>query len=243
MSVKGTVLYHVAGSAGDLVSAAWTMNPAILSATRVSGINTSGRTEVTWDHDFLTLFPKQDHRHWYTRDWSQDVEKLSLLPGEFFLNVTDYNQARLIKDYHGDAVTLVGVTYSSENWMFVLDAFCNKVLDAENYLTRDDIGENFLQVVAKTPSERDHYIELGKNKKLGAWYREQALAGGVSFPPKISKGHYDVSIDLSLILDTTRFIRALSAIIDIYDTDKFRQLYQSWQRYNITSQEYDYEQN
>lgn len=236
MVVKGTVLYHVAGSAGDLISAAWTMNPQILSATRVTGINYLGRTEVVWDQDFLTLFPKQEYRHWYARDWTLDVEKLSLLSGEFFLNVTDYAQARLIKDYYGDDIKLVGVTYSSEHWMFVLDAFCNKVLDAENYLTRDDIGENFLQAVAQTPSEREHYIKLGKNKKIGAWYREQALAGGVGFPPKSSQGQYDVSIDLSLILDPTRFISALSTIIDIYDTDKFCQLYQSWQKYNIKSQ-------
>ena len=39
----GTISYHTAGSGGDIISTAWTMNPNIMSAARYTGTNSAGR--------------------------------------------------------------------------------------------------------------------------------------------------------------------------------------------------------
>ena len=217
----GTILYHTAGSGGDIISTAWTMNPNIMSAARYTGTNSAGRATTTLNHAVLDQFPRTPYRHWYNRNWEQDLDKLTKLEKPFFFNVCDIEQARLIKSHLKNNVQLVGVTYSEQHWPFVLHAFCYKVLDAENYLIRDDVGENFLNAVAKTPEQREWFIKLGQNKQLGAWYHEQALAGTVQYPPKECSYEFDHSIDLGELLDPTRFPDRITELVDISDLDQY----------------------
>lgn len=224
----GTILYHTAGSGGDIIGTAWTMDPTVISAVRYSGTNAAGRATVTWDHDVLEQFPRTPYRHWYNRNWESDLDKLLNLKHPFFFNVCDIDQANLIKSHLKDRVKFVGVTYSEQHWRFVLDAFCYKVLDADDYLTRDDVGENFLNVAANSPDQREWFIELGRNKQLGAWYHEQALAGTVQFPPRCCSGGFDESIDVSELLDPDRFRNRITNLIDIADADQYFKIYDHW---------------
>jgi hypothetical protein len=224
----GTILYHTAGSGGDIIGAAWTINPDIISAVRYVGINTAGRATVTCDQSVLDQFPRTPYRHWYSRNWQQDLDRLSNLKQPFFFNVCDIDQARLIKAHLKNNIKLVGVTYSEQHWSFVLDSFCRKVLDADDYLTRDDIGENFLNAAAKTPEQRAWFIEQGQNKQLGAWYHEQALAGGVQFPPRECLYDFDESIDVSELLDPDRFRDRIRSLVNITDPDQYFEIYLRW---------------
>ena len=224
----GTILYHTAGSGGDIIGAAWTMNPDIISAVRYSGINTVGRAVITWDHSVLDQFPRTPYRHWYSRNWEQDLDRLSNLDRPFFFNVCDIDQARLIKAHFKNRVKLVGVTYYKQHWSFVLDSFCHKVLDADDYLTRDDVGENFLNAVANSPEQREWFIELGRNKQLGAWYHEQALAGTVQFPPRECSYDFDHSIDVSELLNPEQFRSRIQSLVHIADPDQYFKIYLHW---------------
>jgi len=224
----GTILYHVAGSGGDIIGTAWTMNPGLISAVRHDVTNAAGRATVTWNHSVLEQFPCTPYRHWYNRNWEQDLDRLSNLKQPFFFNVCDIEQARLIKSHFKNYVKFIGVTYSEQHWMFVLDAFCYKVLDADDYLTRDDVGENFLNAAAKTPEQREWFIELGRNKQLGAWYHKQALAGAVQFPPRECSYDFDESIELSDLLDPNRFRSRITGLVDIVDPDRYFEIYDQW---------------
>jgi len=224
----GTILYHTAGSGGDIIGTAWTMNPDIISAVRHSGINSAGRATVTWNHSVLEQFPRTPCRHWYSRHWEQDLDKLSNLKQPWFFNVCDIDQARLIKAHLKNNIKLVGVTYSEQHWSFVLDGFCRKVLDDDNYLTRDDVGESFLDAAAKSPEQRAWFIEQGRNKQLGAWYHEQALAGGVQFPPRECSYDFDESIDVSDLLDPDRFRDRIQSLVNITDPDQYFEIYLHW---------------
>jgi len=224
----GTILYHTTGSGGDIIGTAWTMNPSIICAVRYNNINSTGKTETQWNQSVLDQFPKTLYRHWYSRDWRQDLDRLSALEKPFFFNVCDIEQARLIKAHLQNHVKFIGVTYSEQHWQFVLEAFCYKVLDADDYLTRDDVGENFLNAAAKTPEQREWFVELGRNKQLGAWYHDQALAGGVQFPPRECSYDYDESIDLSELLDPIRFRSRITGLVDIVDPDRYFEIYDHW---------------
>jgi len=224
----GTILYHVAGSGGDIIGTAWSMNSDIISTVRYTGINSAGRATVTWDNSVLEQFLRTPRRHWYSRNWEADLDRLSNLDQPWFFNVCDIEQARLIKSHLQDRVKFVGVTYSEQHWPFVLDSFCYKVLDADDYLTRDDIGENFLDAAAKTPEQRAWFIELGRNKQLGAWYHKQALAGGVQFPPRKCLYDFDHSIDLSELLDPIRFRDRIMRLVNIADPDRYFRIYDHW---------------
>jgi hypothetical protein len=224
----GTILYHTAGSGGDIIGTAWTMNPDIISAVRYSGTNAAGRAVMTWDQSVLEQFPRTPRRHWYSRNWAEDLDRLSNLDQPFFFNVCDIDQARLIKSHFKDHVKFIGVTYSEQHWPFVLDAFCYKVLDADDYLTRDDIGEHFLNVAAKTPEQREWFIELGRNKQLGTWYHEQALVGGVQFPPRCCSYDFDHSIDVSDLLDPDQFRDRIMSLGHIADPDRYFKIYDHW---------------
>jgi hypothetical protein len=224
----GTILYHTAGSGGDIIGTAWTIDPSIISAVRYLGTNAAGRAMVTWDHSVLEQFPRTPRRHWYSRNWEQDLDRLSNLGRPWFFNVCDIDQARLIKEHFKHNVKFIGVTYYKQHWPFVLDAFCYKVLDADDYLTRDDIGENFLNVAAKSSEQREWFIELGRNKQLGAWYHEQALAGTVQFPPRECSYDFDESIDLGELLNPERFRSRIMSLVDIADPDQYFKIYDHW---------------
>lgn len=224
----GTILYHTAGSGGDIIGTAWTMNPDIISAVRYSGTNAAGRAMMTWDQSVLEQFPRTPSRHWYSRNWAADLDKLSNLDQPWFFNVCDIEQARLIKSHFKDHVKFIGVTYYKRHWPFVLDSFCYKVLDADNYLTRDDIGENFLNVAANSPEQREWFIELGRNKQLGAWYHKQALSGTVQFPPRECSYDFDHSIDVSELLNPERFRSRIQNLVHIADPDQYFKIYDHW---------------
>jgi hypothetical protein len=228
MTQTGTILYHTAGSGGDIIGTAWTMNPNVISAVRYLETNSDGRAVMIWDHSVLEQFPRTPRRHWYSRNWAEDLDRLLNLDQPWFFNVCDIEQARLIRSHLQDRVKLVGVTYSEQHWPFVLDGFCRKVLDADDYLTRDDVGENFLDVAAKTPEQRAWFVELGQNKQLGAWYHEQALSGGVQFPPRCCSYDFDESIDLSELLDPERFRSRITSLVDIADSDQYFKIYDHW---------------
>ena len=227
----GTILYHTAGSGGDIISTAWTMNPNIISAVRYLETDATGRVITTWNQSVLDQFPRTPNRHWYNRNWEKDLDKLSNLGRPFFFNVCDIEQARLIKSHFKHQVKFIGVTYTEAYWRFVLDAFCYKVLDADNYLTRDDVGENFLNVASKNAEHREWFIELGRNKQLGAWYYEQAMAGTVQFPPReCLYNHTDdiERIDISDLLNTDRFEDRINRLVDIQDPDQYFKIYNDW---------------
>ena len=227
--MKGTVLFHVSGTGGDLLSSAWTNDSEIVSATEAVRINDSGRVVIEWNQFVLDMFPKQPSKHWYAREWSEsELNTLGNLSKQFFINSTDIEQAKKIKSYFGNTVSLVGINYVEKQWDYVLDSFCSKVLDSDDYLTKDDVGENFLNVVAKTTEERDSFIKMGKNKQLGAWYKELAVNNLVQFPPKSSKLDFDISVELVDLFTYETFTNVVTTQLQRPLTQSLISLYKHW---------------
>ena len=230
--LKNLVIVYTAGSCGDLVSMPWIATNQYYSAIANHELNPAGRTVPVWNQKFLDQFPKQPKLHYYTRDWTDDLDTLSGLGVPFLILTTLASQAQKIKDKLGDSVYVLSINYSQESWPFVASSFCSKVLDHPNYLTNDDVGENFLNAVAKDDTHRQQFIYLGKKGLLGLWYAKKLLANELTYPPKTFSYSGDYTLQLTDILDPTKFILELEKISDqigiTLDLEQFREFYSVW---------------
>jgi len=227
-SDKNVVLLHSAGTGGDLLSSYWINSGRFYSAVQTHSLTSYGRMFPVWNAEFLNQFPKQPKKHYYNRDWTKDLAQLEKLKQPFFINTTDCAQAELIKNWFGEKVCVISVSYNENLWPLVVKNFCTKVLDSPNYLTRDDVGEAFLQAVAKTPEEQEKFLELGNSYELGYWYATNLLHGCINFPPKEFVYSGDINILLDEILIKDRLINILKSTQFTIDTDIFVNIYDNW---------------
>ncbi len=226
------VILHIAGSCGDMLSVPWINSGQYYSAAKSHDLNTSGRMMPVWSEEFLAEFPRQSPKHYHSRDWTNDLKKLSTLSRPFFINTSDSIQAQQIKNYFKNDVHTISINYQENSWPFVAKNFCSKVIDSENYLTRDDIGENFLKVVAKTHEEREYFIKLSKMGKLGYWYAKNLVDGYITYPPKSFECPADTVINVEELLNQDQLFAKLYNLANILnvklDMNNFTSVYQTW---------------
>jgi hypothetical protein len=230
---KNLIVLHTSGSCGDLVSLPWIRTGEFYSASSGRTLTATGRMLTVWNPDFVKQFPKQPGKHYYSRNWTQDLDQLSQLSQPWLINTVDSAQAALLKNRFQDQVHVISINYDNHMWPFVLKNFCTKVLDSPNYLTQDDVGEHFLSVVAKTNQERDYYISLGESGLLGHWYAEQTLFGThINFPPQQFEFLGDTVVRIEEILVPNLIIEKIKNIADILnisvDIKKFNADYNQW---------------
>jgi hypothetical protein len=227
---KLIVVNWIAGTAGDLVTALLSTNSSFRAGTKNFAVNSAGRVSVDYDNEILQLFPKQPKTHWYNRDWGNDLDKLSQLPYDFIIQTTSEQQLIKLKNHFGSNITTISISYDTNLKFCVLKNFCSKVLDSDDYLTKDDVGENFLNAVSKTEQQRQQFINLGKNRKLGEWYFKHYLENALSYPPEKFSTPSDVNLNLDNILNETKFSTELKNLNNIVDFEYNTALsfYQSW---------------
>jgi hypothetical protein len=230
--LKNLIIVYTAGSCGDLVSIPWVATGRYYSVISSHEVNSAGRAVPVLNQKFLDQFPKQPKKHHYARDWSNDIDQLSRLETPFLILTTVEAQAQQIKDKLGDSVYVISINYSEDNWPFVASSFCSKVLDYPGYLTNSDVGENFLDAVAKDAAHRQQFLYLGKKGLLGYWYAKKLLSNELHYPPKEFSYPGDYTLELSDILNPTSFILELekiSAQVGIEsDLEQFKQFYSVW---------------
>ena len=230
---KNLIVLHTSGSCGDLVSLPWINTGKFYSASNGITLTASGRMLTVWNPDFVKEFPKQSGKHYYSRNWTHDLDRLSQVSQPWFINTVDSAQAALLKNHFQDQVHVVSINYDNHMWPFVLKNFCTKVLDLPNYLTQDDVGEHFLSVIAKNDQERDYYISLGNSGLLGHWYAEQTLFGTqINFPPSQFEFLGDTVVKIEEILIPNLIIEKIKNIADVLnisvDISKFTAEYDPW---------------
>jgi len=224
------IVHYLAGSGGDMfvypliTSGHW--NSPIKNHT----INDAGRMFATMDPRFVDRFGSQPGIHFYSRDWGQDHGRLADLE-PWLLLITDPAQAVFMKQQYPDSY-LISIEYSHESFVFVLDSFCRKVLDHPDHLATP-AGTRFLDAVAKTPEDRERYIEYGKQGILGDWYREQRFSNMLTFPPEshsLPSRDYLVKVrQLWYWTEMDRMYREIESNLGLkIDTDLFRPIHQRW---------------
>lgn len=229
-------MLHVGGSCGDLLSIPWIATKQFYSAVESHEILESGRVWPVWNKDFLKQFPRQPKKHHYLRDWSNDLTALSNLDHTWFIQTSNPLQANLLKSYFKDQVQVISISYSINLFPFVVKNFCTKILDSKDFLTRDDIGEEFLQAVAKTPNEQEYFLNLSINQKLGLWYATQRLfSENVNYPPVSFSYQGDITINLDTILSLDQLLPTIKTSMDDielkFDTEGFVKIYYQWQQF------------
>lgn len=238
---KNLVIVYTAGSCGDLVSIPWVATGQFYSMISHHTITESGKTLATYNEDFIQKFTKQQFLHHYTRDWTIDLGELEKLSTPFLILTTLPEQATLLKNYFDNDVHIVSINYDKTNWPFVAAGFCDKVLNVPNYLIRDDVGENFLNTVAKDPKQREQFLYLGRKGLLGQWYAQHLAAGNIGYPPKENTFLGDTTLQLDEILDFGQFKDKLRSIaIDVginLDLDSFYKTYTVWRDRQFQSTE------
>lgn len=229
---KNLVIVYTGGSCGDLVSIPWIATSQFYSMISYHTITEAGKASAIYNEDFIQKFPKQRFLHHYSRDWSDDLSKLEKLSTPFLILTTLSEQAILLKKYFNNEVHVLSINYDKNNWSFVANGFCSKVLDSPNYLTRDDVGENFLNAVAKDPIHREQFLYIGRKGLLGQWYARHLVSGDLSFPPKENTFQGDTSLLLDEILDFSRLKDKLRFTADCVgvnlDLDGFYKIYSEW---------------
>jgi|LakMenEpi03Aug12_release.lakeMendotaPanAssembly.Ray.scaffolds.fasta_scaffold200439_2 hypothetical protein len=229
---KNLVIVYSAGSCGDLVSIPWISSNQFYSVISKHTISNSGRALPSYNEEFIKQFPKQKFKHHYTRDWSLDLPQLDILDKPFLILTVLPEQAILIKNHFSDNVYILSINYSKDQWPFVASSFCSKVLDYPDYLTNDDVGENFLNTVAKNQKSREQFIYLGKHGLLGQWYAKKLLANESHYPPKTFTFSGDYNLQLKDIFDFNKFSLELEQIAKqvgvTLDLDIFKEFYFAW---------------
>jgi hypothetical protein len=230
---KNLVITYTGGSCGDFISIPWVATQQFYSLISHHTITDSGRALPTYNDDFMSMFPKQPRLHYYSRDWTEDLDKLNNLSEPFLILTTSSEQATLIKKYFNTNVHVLSINYTKSNWPFVAGSFCSKVLDSPNYLTKDDVGEHFLNTVAKEdPVHRQQFLYLARKGVLGLWYARHLAAGHINFPPKENNFLGDTTLQLDEIFDINLLASKLqSASIDVgvtLELDSFFDVYNSW---------------
>ena len=232
--MKNIVISYKAGSCGDFLSIPFIATKKYFSVISHHTLNDSGRMIPHWNTDFLKHFPKQPYLHHYSRDWANDLETLSKLNKPWLILSSDTNQTKLIKNYFNDNVNLVTINYSINSYLFVLKSFCNKVLDYPNYLTKDDIGEKFLNVVAKTQEQRQYFLNLSAQKKLGQWYFDNVMNGNIDYPREFYQVG-DTEIFLDSIFNKSSIFKIIKKIDSDVNLKTFEPIYDSWlQKQDLT---------
>lgn len=241
--IKNLVIVYSAGSCGDLVSIPWIATNHFYSLVSHHKILKSGRALAVMNEEFQNQFPKQPFKHQYARDWSQDIHKLSQLNQPFLILTTSGEQANLLKKYFDDDLHVLAIHYTKNDWSFVAKGFCTKILDYPGYLTNDDIGENFLNIVSNTPTQREEFLTLGKEGKLGYWYAQQLVNEKLSFPPKEFTYPGDSIITLDDILNFEKIKNKLESISEkltiTLDMENFSNVYESWYNQQFQQTEID----
>lgn len=241
--IKNLVIVYSAGSCGDLVSIPWIATNQFYSLISHHTILKSGRALAVMNEEFQNQFPKQPFKHQYARDWNQDIHKLSQLNQPFLILTVLSEQAYLLKKYFGDSVHILAINYDKTDWPFVAKGFCNKILDYPGYLTNDDVGENFLNAVSSTPKQREEFLTLGKEGKLGYWYAQQLANEKLSYPPKEFTYPGDSIISLSDILNFEKLNNKLESIGQkltvTLDMKNFSNVYKSWYNKQFQQTEID----
>ena len=238
---KNLVIVYTAGSCGDLVSIPWIATGQFYSMISHHTITESGKALATYNEDFIQQVTKQQFLHHYSRDWYDDLDKLEKLSTPFLILTTLPEQATLLKNYFDDDVHIMSINYDKNNWPFVANGFCDKVLNVPDYLTRDDVGEKFLNTVAKNPIQREQFLYLGRKGLLGLWYAQHLAAGNIEYPPKENTFLGDTTLQLDEILDFDQFKDKLQSIaIDVgveLDLDHFYKIYTEWRSRQFQSTE------
>ena len=198
------VLYWVAGSCGDLLSSLLLTDSNLKASVHTPVLINSGRVQFQSNEEVLSIFPKQNLKHWYTRLWDNDLDKLNSLTYKFLLQTVSESQFLFLKQKLSNAI-FIAVNYEENLFPYVAKSFCKKVLDYPNYLTKDDVGLNFLNSVAKDENERKFFISLGLEKKLGIWYLEKLVNNSLEYPPKKSIHQADIVIELDELLNINYF--------------------------------------
>jgi hypothetical protein len=229
---KNLVILYLAGSCGDLISIPWISTRQFYSVIAGHTLLDSGRVKADFNKEFINQFPKQPYLHHYARDWTNDINKLKNIDKPFLILTGSIAQANLFKNYFSSNVHVLTINYSESLWQFVATNFCTKILDYPNYLTNDDIGENFLNKVANSSARREQFLELGRAGQLGHWYAEHLTAGNLNFPPKEFKFQGDSTLLLDEILDFNRLTKKLLEIADdigiTLDLEYFSNIYHIW---------------
>jgi hypothetical protein len=223
---KNIVVVWNAGSGGDLLISALCNHYA--SAQVQYQLDENGRMIPRWDPEFVKHFPAQPYKHFNSRDWRNDLGKLESLSAPFLIGTSSEEQSSLLKNHFGSDLGVVAINYGKNLWPFVIKGFCNKVLDSKNYLTRNSVGEKFLQVVAKTPEEQQYYIRLGETKQLGLWYAKYLIDGTLTSPPTQSLIQCDIEITVDQLLSPTHVIDALSRVNEHINFEAWMPIYHAW---------------
>lgn len=226
------IINHVAGSCGDLLCSPIASDNNFLSPIFSQKLLQNGRLESTLDNDFLKIFPKQNFKHWYTRNWENDWDKLLKFNQNWMILVMDPTQVLFLKEKLKDNVCTISISYQENNWEFVADSFCHKVLDSPNYLTRDDVGENFLNNAATSTENRNWFIELGNRGLLGEWYKKQLKKGVLTYPPKQYYLNSDITVSLDLLFQTNGLLNVFNKIESVsgYKADQkfIKNIHKKW---------------
>lgn len=229
---KNLVIVYTSGSCGDLVSIPWVATGQFYSVLSHHNITESGKASASYNNNFIVDFPKQPYLHHYSRDWTNDLDKLESLSTPFLIITAAPAQATIIKNHFGDRVHVISINYNKDNWSFVANGFCDKVLNVPGYLTKDDVGENFLNAVAKDSSQREQFLYLGQKGLLGQWYARHLAAGNIGYPPKENTFSGDTNLLLDEILDYSQLETKLENIaVEVgveLDLDSFSKIYAVW---------------
>ena len=226
------VISYLAGSGGELLSNPLINSKKYFSAVSHHMLSPSGRMVPKFNQNFVKLFPPLDGKHCYQRDWAADWEKLLDLNKNWLLLTTDPDQAQFLKSKIKDKVLIISITYNELIYQYVLDSFCYKILDSKNYLTRDQIGENFLKTVSKSDEHRKWFINLGTNGQLGSWYKKEYSRGNIHFPPKFHHYSGDFTVELTTLLTPgglVKIYKDLSLILgQVFDLEYIKKIHSSW---------------
>jgi hypothetical protein len=192
------IVTYVAGSGGEMLAAPLINTGYYQSPVSSYQLNDQGRMVAETNLDFVNCFQTQDI-HFYTRDWRHDWQLLKNF-SPWLLLITNHQQVDFLKSKL--QATVISLNYNQHLWLFVAESFCKKILDVPDYLTNTVMGQRFLDACSANDQQRQEFIELGRQGKLGRWYMDQLLQDTVSFPPKYRNYPGDVNIDLSQLLAT-----------------------------------------
>lgn len=230
--IKNLVITYTGGSCGDFVSIPFVNTQKFYSPIISHSITSSGQALPLPNADFIKNFPKQPGLHHYSRDWSNDLDKLKRLSTPFLILTTDTNQATMLKNCFNDDLHVLAINYNVHNWSFVAKNFCKKVLNSPNYLTRDDVGERFLTSVSQNSRHREQFLYLGSKGVLGQWYAKHLALGNLNHPPKENIFLGDTVLLVDEILEYEFFKNKIISVAEkinvSLDIDAFLPVYNAW---------------
>lgn len=199
------IVSYIAGSGGEIF-----INPLLTtglwrSPILAHNLDVTGRMVALLDTTFIDRFQPQPDKYFYSRNWQHDYHELHGLQ-PWLMPIADQTQARFLKDISNDNVFLITINYSESEFEFVLNSFCRKVLDQPHYLTRDGVGQRFLDSASQNEEQRQWLIQCGRDGLLGKWYQEQYQNGSLTFPPKSNNMPGDLEINVADLFDWNKLL-------------------------------------